>query len=122
MEEGRSAGPWWPALALAAAALLLRLLTAPSAVDSLDAILFVRGLERYSVMEARPHWPGYPVYMAVGHVFELIRGDAEASLRLVSILASSLSVWPLMALVRDWRLSASPRMSSNTWPTAMYTG
>ena len=106
MEEGRSAGPWWPALALAAAALLLRLLTAPSAVDSLDAILFVRGLERYSVLEARPHWPGYPVYMAVGHVFELIRGDAEASLRLVSILASSLSVWPLMALVRDWRLSA----------------
>jgi len=106
MEEGRSAGPWWPALALAAAALLLRLLTAPTAVDSLDAILFVRGLERYSVMEARPHWPGYPVYMAVGHVFELIRGDAEASLRLVSILASSLSVWPLMALVRDWRLSA----------------
>ena len=106
MEEGRSAGPWWPALALAAVALLLRLLTAPTAVDSLDAILFVRGLERYSVMEARPHWPGYPVYMAVGHVFELIRGDAEASLRLVSILASSLSVWPLMALVRDWRLSA----------------
>jgi len=106
MEEGRSAGPWWPALALAAVALLLRLLTAPTAVDSLDAILFVRGLERYSVMEARPHWPGYPVYMAVGHVLALIRGDAEASLRLVSILASSLSVWPLMALVRDWRLSA----------------
>ena len=105
-EEGRSAGPWWPALALVAATLLLRLLTAPTAVDSLDAILFVRGLERYSVMEARPHWPGYPVYMAVGHLIQLLRGDAEASLRLVSILASSLSVWPLMALVRDWRLSA----------------
>ena len=105
-EEGRSAGPWWPALALVAATLLLRLLTAPTAVDSLDAILFVKGLARYSVLEARPHWPGYPVYMAVGHLIQLLRGDAEASLRLISILASSLSVWPLMALVRDWRLSA----------------
>lgn len=98
-------GPWWPALALTAAALLLRLFTAPTTIDSLDALLFVRGLARYSVLEARPHWPGYPVYLAAGRLLELVRGEAEASLRLVSILASSLSVWPLMALVRDWKLS-----------------
>jgi hypothetical protein len=94
----------WPAaLLLTATALLLRFFTMPTGVDSLDAVFFVRGLTRYSVLEARPHWPGYPVYMAVGRLVALVGADAEASLRIVSVLASSLSVWPLMAVVHGWR-------------------
>jgi hypothetical protein len=96
----------WPALLMAAAALLLRVFTRPTGVDSLDAVFFVRGLTRYSVLEARPHWPGYPIYMAVGRIVALVVPDAEAALRMVSVLASSLSVWPLMAVVEGWRLSA----------------
>jgi hypothetical protein len=62
----------WPAaLLLTATALLLRLFSMPTGVDSLDAVFFVRGLTRYSVLEARPHWPGYPVYMAVGRLVAL---------------------------------------------------
>jgi hypothetical protein len=105
-----AAGTWrgapalWPAaLLLTATALLLRFLTMPTGVDSLDAVFFVRGLARYSVLEARPHWPGYPVYMAVGRLVALAGADAESSLRMVSLLASSLSVWPLMAVVHGWR-------------------
>ena len=97
----------WPAgLLLTATALLLRVFTTPTGVDSLDALFFVRGLTRYSVLEARPHWPGYPVYMAVGRLVALVAADAEASLRVVSVLASSLSVWPLMAVVHEWRRAA----------------
>ena len=100
------AASWPTALLLAAAALLLRVLTSPTGVDSLDAVFFVRGLARYSVLEARPHWPGYPIYMAVGRIVALAMTDGEAALRIVSVLASSLSVWPLMAVVEGWRRSA----------------
>jgi hypothetical protein len=41
--------------------------------------------------------------MAVGRLVKLVAADAEASLRVVSVLASSLSVWPLMAVVHAWR-------------------
>jgi hypothetical protein len=78
----------------------------PTGVDSLDAVFFVRGLTRYSVLEARPHWPGYPVYMAVGRLVALAGAGAEDSLRMLSVLASSLSVWPLMAVVQQWRRAA----------------
>ena len=103
----------WPAaLLLTATALLLRSFTTPTGVDSLDALFFVRGLSRYSVLEARPHWPGYPVYMAVGRLVALVAADAEAALRAVSVLASSLSVWPLMAVVQGWRQAAGGALPS----------
>jgi hypothetical protein len=78
----------------------------PTGVDSLDAVFFVRGLTRYSVLEARPHWPGYPVYMAVGRLVALAVLEQRTRCGVLSVLASSLSVWPLMAVVQQWRRAA----------------
>lgn len=84
------------------AAFALRLATVPHYVESLDGWFFVRGVERYSVVVMRPHWPGYPLYILLGRALGLVTQDAARALHLLSVLASSLTAWPLMVLARDW--------------------
>jgi len=70
-----------------------------------DSLLFVNGVERYSLAETRPHWPGYPVYIWIGKLVALFTGDATRALHLVSAVASSLVAWPLGVVARAWALS-----------------
>jgi hypothetical protein len=90
-------------LALALAALAARVLTAPDYIQNLDGFLFVAGVDRYAVIELRPHFPGYPVYIWLGKLGKVLLGDAEQALRAVSILASALTVLPLGLLAAALR-------------------
>jgi hypothetical protein len=81
----------------------VRLWTLPPFVESVDGWCFVRGVVRYSALEARPHWPGYPVYIALGKLLARATGDAAFALHLLSVAASSLAAAPLMVLARAWR-------------------
>lgn len=87
--------------------LIARLMTMPTFVESRDGFYFVRGLERYSVTELRPHWPGYPVYMWVGNFFKLFVTDPVQALHVLSVVAATLSIWPLAALAYGWRRASS---------------
>ena len=40
-------------------------------INSDDAFNFIRAIERFSVLEFRPHFPGYPAFIAVIHLFSL---------------------------------------------------
>ena len=84
----------------------LRLWTLPPFVESVDGWSFVRGVVRYSALEARPHWPGYPLYIAMGKLLAALTGDVVLALHLVSIASSTLAALPLMALARDWSAAA----------------
>src|SRR5262249_49956591 len=84
----------------------LRLWTLPPFVESVDGWSFVRGVVRYSALEARPHSPGYPLYIALGKLLAALAGDVVFALHLVSIASSSLAALPLMALARDWSAAA----------------
>ena len=90
-------------LLLTLASLLGRLATAPDYVQDHDGFYFSRAVERYSVAEMRPHWPGYPVYVWGGKALRLVTGDARRALRLLSILASAASLWPIALLASAWR-------------------
>ena len=87
---------------LCAVTFALRLWTLPRFVESVDGWCFVRGVVRYSSVEARPHWPGYPLYIALGKLLALATGDAARALHLLSAAATSLTALPLMLLARDW--------------------
>lgn|GEM_PF-2045004 len=92
----------WLLLVLTFVALVVRLLTAPTFVETREGIFYVRGVVRYSVIELRPYWPGYPVYMWAGKLINLVFADPAFALRLVSVLASTLSLWPLASLSAAW--------------------
>ena len=83
-------GPWQrldTAVALAAVlAVVLRWRDRAEHFVSWDAHMFALALERYDVNALRPHAPGYPVYVALGHVSSLVFSDANEAFIAVSIL------------------------------------
>jgi transmembrane protein TMEM260 (protein O-mannosyltransferase) len=87
-----------PLIAAVAVVLASRWWAQPPHLDSLDALLFVRGVRSYSVAALRPHFPGYPVYIAVGKLLQWAGLPAADALRLVSALASALCAPLLMDL------------------------
>ena len=88
---------------LTLACLLARLLTLPDYVQNADGFFFIQGVERYSVAETRPHPPGYPVYIWAGKLAALVGRDPTSGLRAVSVLASTLTLWPLALVAAFWR-------------------
>src|SRR5262249_50298943 len=92
----------WGLLGLGAGRLFLRVMTFSPTPDGEDSVLFSRGVARFSVAETRPHWPGYPVYIAMGKLGAALLGDPVWALHLLSALSSALLAWPLGSIVRAW--------------------
>jgi hypothetical protein len=56
-------------------------------IPSDDALFFVRSVERFSVLEFSPHFPGYPGFVLGARVLDLGIGDPVTSVFLLSALA-----------------------------------
>ncbi|MFC5707986.1 hypothetical protein [Aeromonas eucrenophila] len=82
------------------------LLAFPVALDSDDALNFAHGVARFSVLEFSPHFPGYPAFIWLARLINLLTQDAASAVQWASLLGSSL-LPPLSALlaVRLWRRS-----------------
>jgi hypothetical protein len=86
----------WPALPwlLAAAVLATRLPFVTHwlyAFDSANYALAVR--DAYNVARHQPHPPGYPLYVAIAWVINLVAHDANRALVLEGIALSAVAVW-----------------------------
>lgn len=111
IEQGAGGGGWrahtplrrtalrlpFPAslLALAAIALLLRLLALPPALPELDAANFARALTRFDLAAQSPHAPGYPLYVLATRLFAALGADDLPALVLPGALLGALSVLAL---------------------------
>ena len=80
-----------------------RVLTMPHYIETIDSYNFVRALDHYSVVDYSPHWPGYPVYIWIGSFVNRFVSDPVLALHLLSVAATSLTVFPLAALTVAWR-------------------
>jgi Protein of unknown function (DUF2723) len=87
-----------PILSVFSLSLVTRLLTLPGYIESRDGFFFVKGVERYSLSETRPFWPGYPVYIWFGSFFNLFYANPVQALHVLSVVASTLTLLPLAAL------------------------
>lgn len=99
---------YWPLILLTLLVYFGRLATMPGFVESKDGLFFLRGIQRYSVSEVRPQWPGYPVYIWVGKLLNLFYGDRILALHMVSIVASTLTLWPIAGLAGIWLRAIKP--------------
>ncbi len=80
------------------------LLTFPVALDSDDALNFAHGVTRFSVLEFSPHFPGYPAFIWLARLINLVVDDPARAVQWASLLGSSLLA-PLAAslAVRLWQ-------------------
>lgn len=80
------------------------LLAFPVAQDSDDALNFAHGVTRFSVLEFAPHFPGYPAFIWLARLVNLVVDSPAAAVQYASLLGTGLLA-PLAALlaVRQWQ-------------------
>lgn len=80
------------------------LLAFPVALDSDDALNFAHGVTRFSVLEFAPHFPGYPAFIWLARLVNLVVDSPAAAVQYASLLGTGLLA-PLAALlaVRQWQ-------------------
>jgi hypothetical protein len=75
-----------------------RILGASRVPDDYDSIGFVLALDQFDVARLQPHFPGYPVYVALGKLAHLAIASALLAAQVISALASgatAVGVWKL---------------------------
>lgn len=68
-----------------------RLLWFAPEIDSWDAVDFARALDRYDLLAYQPHFPGYPVYVALGKLARLLGASDATALTLPGLLLFGLA-------------------------------
>ncbi|RDE24348.1 hypothetical protein DV711_01795 [Motiliproteus coralliicola] len=78
------------------------LFSQPALLGHDDALFFARGIERFSVLEFSPHFPGYPGLILLGRLVQPLCDSPVEALLLVSRL--SVLLLPLVAAALVYRL------------------
>ncbi|KZL06232.1 hypothetical protein [Pseudovibrio sp. Ad26] len=86
----------WGASLFCYAVLSIWLLRHPPSIPSDDAYFFVNGTLRFSVLEFRPHFPGYPGFILLSKLLVLMGLSAKQAVFYLSLF-SALSLPPLAA-------------------------
>jgi hypothetical protein len=98
----------WPVILLAAAYLSLHLPFLSPSLEDIDSINFALGLRDYDIAAHQPHPPGYPIFMALGHLSRAVLAVTASSLPQVRAEALALAIWSAIggavALVAAWAL------------------
>jgi len=96
-------------LLLSLSMLWLRMATVPRVIEHPDGENFVSGVVEYSVKVQHPHFPGYPVFIWLGKLVRTATHDPARALHLLSILASTLLLWPTALVARAFRRAVGGR-------------
>lgn len=97
---------WRQSIALFSIVLASRLVVLPDGPWEQDEVLFAAGVVDFDVANHRPHPPGFPLWVAIGRVFQLFFSDALLSLQVASSVASA---WIVVLLASLLRLLTTPR-------------
>ncbi|HEH9406100.1 TPA: hypothetical protein SIA26_003647 [Aeromonas bestiarum] len=100
-------------LALLQLAWLGWLFAFPVALDSDDALNFAHGVTRFSVLEFSPHFPGYPAFIWLARLINLLVDEPARAVQWASLMGTGLLA-PLAALlaVRLWQ---RPSLLTPVW-------
>lgn len=88
-------------VALALATLLSRLPFRSRYLFGWDSRLFALGVDRFDIVAAQPHAPGFPVYIGLGRVGTWLLGDVNAAFVWISVLSAASAVALLYGFMRE---------------------
>jgi hypothetical protein len=99
----REGGRFAVALAvLVTVGVVARLLALPGMLPDLDAVNFARALTRFDLAAQAPHFPGYPVYVALARLASAVGAPEVLALSLPGVVLSAVAIAALgLALRRD---------------------
>jgi hypothetical protein len=116
------------ALAFAGIFAALHLPFLPQSLEDLDSINFALGMQRFDVVQHRPHPPGYPVFILLARGLHAVVRPEAAALALLSIIAGTLGALAVVALHRrvfastawSWSIAAAAVAATSPlyWLTA----
>ena len=66
-----------------------------------DETLFARGILHFELAAHFPHPPGFPGWLAIGHLLTPLTGDPLLALQLASAAFSVAALWALAAIGRQ---------------------
>jgi len=92
------------AVIVAIACALTRFLALARSLWDWDEALFVLGMRNYDVALHHPHPPGFPIYIAMGHLVRFVVGDDFRALQTINMIAAMLVFPALFLLARELRL------------------
>lgn len=70
-----------------------------------DALNFARGMVRFSVLEFRPHFPGYPGFIAGAKGLAWLSGEADAERTIVAYSVLAVALIPMLIGMLSYRLA-----------------
>ncbi len=85
---------------LGVAGAVLRGLAVPGMLPDLDSVNFARALTRFDVAAQAPHFPGYPVYVALARVAAAVGASEVLALALPGLVLSALATGVLGLALR----------------------
>ncbi len=88
-----------PVAAIAVLFLALHLPYLPKSLEDLDSINFALGIHTFDVARHQPHPPGYPLFIVIVKGMRLLVAPDARALALVGVIAGSLGVFAIAALV-----------------------
>src|SRR6266852_8311957 len=80
--------------------LVSRIVTMPRTFWESDELLFAGAVRNFDPWSSHPHPPGYPLYVGLGKVFNLVAGDPFLALRALSIVSCVIGFLALSAAFR----------------------
>ncbi len=104
-----NAGRWlFAVLLLGLFGSILRALAVPLAVSDVDGVNFARSLVAFNPLQQSPHFPGYPVYVALAQGVQAL----GVSSRVWSLVGPAILLWPAACVL----LFAGTRRLFGVWP------
>jgi hypothetical protein len=94
MRASGSARSSWPVV-LAAAFVVAHLPFLPQSLEDIDSINFALGLRHFDPALHQPHPPGYPLYIALGHLSWAALSWVAPSLAAMRVEAVALALWSI---------------------------
>ena len=92
---------WLPPLALFVGTLALYVSTRSISLDDFDSFNFARAIDHFDVRLNQPQPPGYPVYVLLARLFDLVVHDHQAALTLLSAASGAVAVLAFWALASE---------------------
>ena len=102
--NSRTAGilGWWREALGAILVLVSRVLTAPRTPWENDEFLFAEGVRRFDPSLYHPHPPGYPLFILLGKIVNVLTNDPWRALLILNIILAPIGFIALAREFRNW--------------------
>ena len=69
--------------------------------DDQDGVNYLLGIDQYDLTSHQPHFPGYPLYVAIGKLFTIFSESPESACVFLSVFSGTICLWLMSVMVQQ---------------------